>query len=172
MAISVKKLHPIIGAEVQGVDLSKPVDGETAAAIRRAFEDHVVLVFRDQQLDEQAQLAAAGLFGKVAMRRRPISGDGPGGSFDTPFMLVTNIVEDGKAIGVTAGRTLSSAREVGLLTVRSATGAPVYLRDVASVTQGPREDQARAWRWARGRTAARTARMRRRSRSVGGRRRG
>ncbi|MDT2024471.1 TauD/TfdA family dioxygenase [Methylocella sp. CPCC 101449] len=99
MAISVKKLHPVIGAEVQGVDLSKPVDGETAAAIRRAFEDHVVLVFRDQQLDEPAQLTAAGLFGKVAMRRRPISGDGPGGSFDTPFMLVTNIVEDGKAIG-------------------------------------------------------------------------
>lgn len=99
MAISVKKLHPVIGAEVQGVDLSKPVDGGTAAAIRRAFEDHVVLVFRDQQLDEPAQITAAGLFGKVAMRRRPISGDGPGGSFDTPFMLVTNIVEDGKAIG-------------------------------------------------------------------------
>jgi multidrug efflux pump subunit AcrB len=60
-----------------------------------------------------------------------------------------NIREDGKAVGVTAGRTLSSAQEVGLLTVRSAAGAPVYLRDVASVTQGPREEQARAWRWAK-----------------------
>ncbi|WBX82907.1 efflux RND transporter permease subunit [Sphingosinicella microcystinivorans] len=60
-----------------------------------------------------------------------------------------NIREDGKTVGVTAGRTLSSAQEVGLLTVRSATGSPVYLRDVASVTQGPREDQARAWRWAK-----------------------
>ncbi|MDH7796090.1 MULTISPECIES: TauD/TfdA family dioxygenase [unclassified Beijerinckia] len=99
MAISVQKLHPTIGAEVQGVDLSKPVDSETAAVIRRAFEDHAVLVFRDQQLDEPAQLAAAGLFGKVAMRRRPVSGAGPGGDFDTPFMLVTNIVEDGKPIG-------------------------------------------------------------------------
>ena len=60
-----------------------------------------------------------------------------------------NIREDGKAVGVTAGRTLSSAQEVGLLTVRSGAGAPVYLRDVASVTQGPREDQARAWRWSK-----------------------
>ena len=60
------------------------------------------------------------------------------------------IREDGKAVAVTAGRTLSSAQEVGLLTVRSAAGAPVYLRDVATVTQGPREDQARAWRWSRG----------------------
>ncbi|MBN8818409.1 MAG: efflux RND transporter permease subunit [Sphingomonas sp.] len=60
-----------------------------------------------------------------------------------------SVREDGKAVAVTAGRTLSSAQEVGLLTVRSASGAPVYLRDVASVTQGPREDQARAWRWSR-----------------------
>jgi multidrug efflux pump subunit AcrB len=60
-----------------------------------------------------------------------------------------NIREDGKAVAVTAGRTLSSAQEVGLLTVRSASGSPVYLRDVATVTQGPREDQARAWRWAK-----------------------
>jgi len=60
-----------------------------------------------------------------------------------------SIREDGKAVAVTAGQTLSSAQEVGLLTVRSASGAPVYLRDVATVTQGPREDQARAWRWAK-----------------------
>jgi taurine dioxygenase len=99
MALSVEKMHPVIGAEVKGVDLSKPVDAETAAAIRQAFEDHVVLVFRNQQLEETTQLAAAGLFGKVAMRRRPVSGDGPGGDFDTPFMMVTNIVENGKPIG-------------------------------------------------------------------------
>lgn len=60
---------------------------------------------------------------------------------------VGTIREGGKAISVSAGRTLTSAQEVGLLTVRSATGAPVYLRDVANVDQGPREDQARAWRW-------------------------
>jgi multidrug efflux pump subunit AcrB len=61
---------------------------------------------------------------------------------------VGTIREGGKAISVSAGRTLTSAQEVGLLTVRSATGAPVYLRDVANVDQGAREDQARAWRWA------------------------
>ncbi len=60
-----------------------------------------------------------------------------------------SIREGGQAVAVTAGQTLSSAQDVGTLTVRSVSGAPVYLRDVASVTQGPREDQARAWRWAR-----------------------
>ena len=60
-----------------------------------------------------------------------------------------SIREGGQAVSVTAGQTLGSAQDVGMLTVRSASGAPVYLRDVAAVTQGPREDQARAWRWAR-----------------------
>lgn len=59
-----------------------------------------------------------------------------------------NIRENGQAVAVTTGRTLSSAQEVGLLTVRSARGTPVYLRDVAEVSQGPREDQSRVWRWA------------------------
>jgi len=62
---------------------------------------------------------------------------------------VGTIREGGQAVSVTAGRTLSSAREVGLLTVRSASGVPIYVRDVAQVDQGPREDQSRAWRWAR-----------------------
>ncbi|MCF8708961.1 efflux RND transporter permease subunit [Rhizorhapis sp. SPR117] len=57
--------------------------------------------------------------------------------------------EQGKAVDVIAGRALRSVQDVGLLTVRSVSGAPVYLRDVAIVTQGPREDQARAWRWSR-----------------------
>ena len=59
-----------------------------------------------------------------------------------------SIREGGQAVAVTAGKTLSSAQDLGTLTVRSVAGAPVYLRDVAAVTQGPREDQARAWRWA------------------------
>ncbi len=99
MAISVTKMHPAIGAKVEGVDLSKPVDEATQAAIRKAFDDHVMLVFRGQDLNEETQLRAAEIFGKVALRRRPVSGDGPGGDYDTPFMLVTNIVENGKSIG-------------------------------------------------------------------------
>ncbi len=57
--------------------------------------------------------------------------------------------ENGHAVDIVAGKSLASAQEVGGLTVRSVNGAPVYLRDVAAVSQGPREDQARAWRWAR-----------------------
>ncbi len=97
--MDVVKLHPALGAEVRGVDLSKPVDATTKAAIAQAFNDHIVLVFKDQTLDETSQLAAGEIFGPVAIRRRP-PGRQPGGDYDTPFMLVTNIVRpDGSSLG-------------------------------------------------------------------------
>lgn len=57
--------------------------------------------------------------------------------------------EGGQTAQVVAGRTLESAEAVGALVVRSINGAPVYLRDVADVSETPTQDQARAWRWAR-----------------------
>ena len=100
MTLSVEPLSDALGAQITGIDLRKPLDDATVAAIRCAFDQHVVVVFRDQQLSEQDQLRAAGYFGKVAIRRRPAQGRDPGGQWDTPFMLVTNIVEGGKPIGV------------------------------------------------------------------------
>jgi multidrug efflux pump subunit AcrB len=55
----------------------------------------------------------------------------------------------GQAVDVMAGRTLSNATQIGLLALPSAKGESVYVRDVAQVIEGPREDQARAWRYAR-----------------------
>ncbi|MEQ1725088.1 MAG: efflux RND transporter permease subunit [Sphingopyxis sp.] len=57
--------------------------------------------------------------------------------------------DGGRATSVVAGQTLHSASDVGTLTVRSARGNALYLRDVATVTQGPSDNQARAWRWSR-----------------------
>jgi multidrug efflux pump subunit AcrB len=59
------------------------------------------------------------------------------------------IRDGGQAVDVAAGRTLQTPQDIGLLTVPSASGAPVYVRDVANVVQAPREDQARVWRYAR-----------------------
>ena len=63
--MKITKLHPSLGAEISGVDLSKPLDEATRAAIAGAFDEHIVLVIRDQDLDEAGQLEAAGVFGKV-----------------------------------------------------------------------------------------------------------
>src|SRR5262245_12402752 len=64
------QLRPLgepLGTEALGIDLSKRLDDATSAWIRRAFAEHPVLVFRDQDLGA-AQLAAFGrLFGSPRM---------------------------------------------------------------------------------------------------------
>ncbi|HPA40146.1 MAG TPA: efflux RND transporter permease subunit, partial [Phenylobacterium sp.] len=54
--------------------------------------------------------------------------------------------DGGQAVDVTAGRTLATPTEIGLLALPSTKGETVYVRDVANVVATPREDQARAWR--------------------------
>jgi len=99
MRLGVTPLAPAIGAEISGIDLSAPLDPGTINAIRAAFHRHVVVVFRGQDLTEDAQFAFARHFGEIGVRKRSPNGATPGGDYDTPFMLVTNIVEDGKPIG-------------------------------------------------------------------------
>jgi alpha-ketoglutarate-dependent taurine dioxygenase len=100
MIPSITPIPAALGAEVTGLDLRQPLEDGTVRAIRDAFDRHIVLCIRDQQLCEDDQLRAASYFGKVHVRRRPANGRDPGGQWDTPFMLVTNIVEGGKSIGV------------------------------------------------------------------------
>ena len=97
--ISVVPMKAALGAEVKGVDLTRPLDDATVKAIRDAFDQNIVLVFRDQNLTEEDQLRSAGYFGTVAWRKRSPNGRTPGGSYDTPFMLVTNIVKNGVSLG-------------------------------------------------------------------------
>ncbi|MGH6689465.1 MAG: TauD/TfdA dioxygenase family protein [Gammaproteobacteria bacterium] len=62
-ALTVTPLHPSLGAEVAGVDLSQPIDEGTRQALSRALADHLALVFHDQTLTPPQYLAAAAAFG-------------------------------------------------------------------------------------------------------------
>jgi taurine dioxygenase len=53
-----------LGAEIDGVDLSRELDPETTAEIRRAWLGHGVVFFRDQKLDPDRFLAFAHAIGK------------------------------------------------------------------------------------------------------------
>lgn len=98
--MKVTPLSKALGAEITGLDLRQPLGDAAVKAIKDAFDQHIFVVFREQELSEDDQLRAAGYFGKVHIRRKPVTTRDPGGAFDTPFMLVTNIVENGKSIGV------------------------------------------------------------------------
>ena len=58
-------LHPRFGVEIHDVDLSRVTATQGYPAIRRAFETHSLLLFRDQQLDDAAHLALGSLFGPI-----------------------------------------------------------------------------------------------------------
>ncbi len=73
MPITIKKLHPLFCAEIGGVDTGMPMDDATFAEIRAALDEYSVLVFHDQSLDDERQIAFSKRFGplEVAGKANP-----------------------------------------------------------------------------------------------------
>ena len=63
--IKLTPIAPTLGAEVQGVDLSRDLPPEQLAEIRRAIAEKLVLVFRDQHIDAEDQKRFARNFGRL-----------------------------------------------------------------------------------------------------------
>lgn len=61
--LTITKLHPSLGARVEGVDLSRPVDDATRDALVTALADHLALVIPNQALTPDQYLRAATAFG-------------------------------------------------------------------------------------------------------------
>jgi len=64
-AIKLKPVSPNIGAEVLGLDLSRPLGEEVVKEVREALCRHLVLFFYDQDLSPEALARFAGQFGEV-----------------------------------------------------------------------------------------------------------
>jgi alpha-ketoglutarate-dependent 2,4-dichlorophenoxyacetate dioxygenase len=65
MPLQLTKIHPLYGVEIAGVDLAGPIDDATFAEIRAAFEEHSILVFHNQTLDDETQIAFSKRFGPL-----------------------------------------------------------------------------------------------------------
>ena len=65
MAIEVSPLHPTLGAEVRHVDLTRPVLPAVFAEIEAAFDRHGILVFPQQPVTDEQQLAFSRRFGPL-----------------------------------------------------------------------------------------------------------
>ena len=70
MALAITPLHPHIGAEIGGLDLSRPLDRRRhLAELWRAIDRHAVLVFHDQQISDQQLHDFAARFGELEIGR-------------------------------------------------------------------------------------------------------
>jgi len=67
--IVVTRLTPVFAARIDGVDITRELDDRTSAEIRAAFEEHSVLVFRGQALDDESQIAFSRRFGSLEVTR-------------------------------------------------------------------------------------------------------
>jgi len=65
MPLTFRKLHPLFGVEIGGADLTRPVDAVVFGEIRAAFEEHSVVLLRDQPIDDAQQVAFTRLFGPL-----------------------------------------------------------------------------------------------------------
>ena len=77
--LSIKPLHPLFVAEITGIDLTVPVARDDFRAIWDAFNEHQILVFRDQPFDDASQIAFSRNFGALeTMEAHPGNNFNPG----------------------------------------------------------------------------------------------
>lgn len=65
--LDVRRLQPTIGAEISGVDLTRPIAPNAAQDIRQALLDHGVIFFRDQPISYEDHVALGRVFGDPAL---------------------------------------------------------------------------------------------------------
>src|SRR5690242_2776619 len=97
MPVQVIPTGAALGAEIRGVDLARPMDDDTFAAIERAFDEHGVIFFRDQHITPPQQVAFTRRFGDIEFNIFGERWSVPG---SPEIVVVSNITEDGRPIGV------------------------------------------------------------------------
>lgn len=90
--MQVEPLTPNMGAEVRGVDLARPLDDVTVEGLEQALQNHLVLFFRDQNMDLEQHKAFGRHFGDLHVHPTAPAPDGH------PEVLIVRADESSKAI--------------------------------------------------------------------------
>lgn len=67
MTLTIRPLHPVIGGEVDGIDLRQPLSEDDVAEINAGMDRFAVLVFPGQDLTDEQQVAFSRQFGELEM---------------------------------------------------------------------------------------------------------
>ncbi|HEY4044423.1 MAG TPA: TauD/TfdA family dioxygenase [Rhodopila sp.] len=62
--LTVRKLHPALGAEVRGVDMRQPLDAASFRELHDIWMEHLVLVFPGQRITDREHVAFTRYFGE------------------------------------------------------------------------------------------------------------
>ena len=101
MTLDIRPFDAALGAEVHGVDLAQDLDDTTFSAIERAYNDHSVLLYRDQNIDEARHIAFSHRFGdlEIHVLDQYLHPEHP------EILIVSNVMDDDRHVGIyDAGR--------------------------------------------------------------------
>ena len=97
-AVEVCPFDAPLGAEIRGVDLSKPLDAAAQKKIVQAWYDHLGLLIRNQALTDPQLIAFSRIFGDLEMA--PPNKSGSHWIEGYPELAcISNITKDGEPIG-------------------------------------------------------------------------
>ena len=99
--LDLQPLHPLIGAEVRGIDV-RDIDAVTFTALRAAFETHSLLLLRGQDIDDDEQVAFGRRFGPLEPTKIGTLGAG------SELVILTNIAADGTILPETHRQALNT----------------------------------------------------------------
>src|SRR3546814_7763379 len=102
MAATVTPLSRAIGAEISGVDLSRPLDEGTVESIHRAWLDHAIVLFRDQNISDDDQERFCSHFGELEVVRSSKAADAAHPS----VLLITNVRDTGRTTALEDGEMM------------------------------------------------------------------
>ena len=98
MTIAIKKLHPLFAGEVSGVDLTRPISQDDARAIEAGMDEYAVLVFRNQDITDEQQMAFALNFGEPESTKGGTVAKAADARLTTGLADVSNLGKDGKPL--------------------------------------------------------------------------
>lgn len=108
MSITVYPVTPDFAAEIGDVDLSKPLAAADIESIKQAFWKYAVLVFPQQQLNQDQQLAFSAHFGPIETDRT-LDPKATPSRFSGAFADISNLAADGKIWGETSRQRMYKA---------------------------------------------------------------
>ncbi len=99
--IEVRPTGSALGADIVGVDLSRPLTSAEFGTIHGAWMNHLVLRFREQHLTDDALMAFSRNFGPLDANPRHAKAEGRAElNANAGFVnIISNVVENGRAIG-------------------------------------------------------------------------
>ena len=122
-----------LGAEIFGLDLTRPLSRPSINGLRQALLDYSLIFFRNQSLSEQNQVNFTRYFGKPVEHVRK--------QLDRPIkeiFLISNIKKEGKAIGALSNDEIGFHSDLSYLP-QPGTISPLY------AVQLPKNKGATQW---------------------------